>query len=132
MVVDDVQKHHSIDELQRPLLPLFDHGKNLISDTRYCLRQKYPGCRTRYCQLLCPWDTWPGSFPQYPGRCGSVFSALGTQISTCGREAPKLLRLLNWFKGFCCCDRCAYCVHPCCYRRTRITKILKLSNSLLK
>ena len=32
MVVDGIQKYHSIDRFQRPLLPLFDDGQNLVRD----------------------------------------------------------------------------------------------------
>ena len=36
MVVNGIQKYHRIDALQRPLLPFFYDGKDLICNPAYC------------------------------------------------------------------------------------------------
>ena len=33
MIVNGIQKYHDVDGLQRPLLPLFGDGQNLVSDS---------------------------------------------------------------------------------------------------
>ena len=36
MVVDDIQKNHRVDSLQRPLLPFFRYGENLVCNAAHC------------------------------------------------------------------------------------------------